>query len=95
MLAKCANPACSATFRYLHEGKLFAIESKADALTRGPPADPEYMGKSSLPQYSWLCSSCCRAMTVQPDGDHGINVVRMENALRSVSGKEDSTLMAA
>ncbi len=22
MLAKCANPACSARFRYLHEGKL-------------------------------------------------------------------------
>jgi hypothetical protein len=95
MLAKCANPACSATFRYLHEGKLFAIESKADSLKRGPPADPEYIGKSSSPQYFWLCSSCCRAMTVQPDGDHGISLVRNEKAPRSASGKEDRTLMAA
>ncbi len=95
MLAKCANPGCSATFHYLHEGKLFAIEPKADPLRRGPPGDPEYMSKSSSPQYFWLCSSCCRAMTVQPDGDHGISVVRMRKAPRSVHEKEDSTLMAA
>ena len=29
MVSKCANPACSATFRYLHDGTLFhlAVES--------------------------------------------------------------------
>ncbi len=95
MLAKCANPACSATFRYLHEGKLFAIESKADSLQRGPPADPEYRGKSHSPLYFWLCSSCCRAMTVQSDGDHGISVVRRRGMLPSISATKDSTLMAA
>jgi hypothetical protein len=95
MLAKCANPVCPATFHYLHEGKLFAIESKADSLKRGPPADPEYMGKSNTPQYFWLCSSCCRAMTLQPDGDHGINLVREEKMPRSVSAKEHGTLMVA
>jgi hypothetical protein len=26
MLSKCANPACSANFRYLHEGRLFHVE---------------------------------------------------------------------
>ena len=94
MLAKCANPVCSATFRYLHEGKLFAIESKADSLKRGPPADPEYTGKSHSPQYFWLCSSCCSAMTVESDGDHGISVVR-KRGMPSISMMEDSTLMAA
>ena len=68
MLAKCANPACSATFHYFHEGKLFAIESRIDWPRRGPPADLKYTGRSHSPQYFWLCSSCCRAMTVQSDG---------------------------
>jgi hypothetical protein len=81
MLAKCANPACSATFRYLHEGRLFAINSKVDSLEWGPPADPEYMSKSKSPQYFWLCSSCCRAITVQSDGDHGITLLRKESAV--------------
>jgi hypothetical protein len=31
MLAKCANPACSATFHYLHEGKLFPVELRSDS----------------------------------------------------------------
>jgi hypothetical protein len=95
MLAKCANPACSATFRYLHEGMLFAIEYKGDSLKRGPPADPEYAEKSKSPQNFWLCSSCCRAMTVQSDGDHGISLVRKEKVPRSVSVGGDRTLMAA
>lgn len=95
MLAKCANPACSATFRYFHEGKLFLFDPKPDAPMRGPPADPDYVGRSYTPQCFWLCSSCCSAMTVQPDGDHGITLVRKEKAPQDVPGKEDSTLMAA
>jgi hypothetical protein len=94
MLAKCANSACSATFHYLHEGKLFAIEYEANSLTRGPPNDPEYAGKCKSPQNFWLCSSCCRAMTVQSDGDHGISLVRKEKVPRSVFVMGDRTLMA-
>ena len=59
MLTKCANPACSATFRYLHEGRLFVFEPKRDAPQRGPPADLEDTGRSHSPQYFWLCFSCC------------------------------------
>lgn len=33
MLAKCANPACSATFHYFHEGKLFPVELRSDSAT--------------------------------------------------------------
>lgn len=95
MLAKCANPACSATFHYLHEGKLFAIESRADSLERGPPAGLEYAGNSKNPQYYWLCSSCCRAMKVQSDGDHRVSLVHKEEVPRSVSSVGDKTLVAA
>ncbi len=94
MLAKCANPACSATFRYLHQGRLFAIEISNSA-RQGPPIGLEYTGNSNSPQYYWLCASCCRAMTVQSDGEHGISLVRLEKTPRSVSVEEDSVPMAA
>jgi hypothetical protein len=75
MLAKCANPACSAKFLYLHEGTLFAIESRGDPQKRGPPTDPEYAVRSYTREYFWLCSSCSCAMTIRSDGDHGITVI--------------------
>ena len=78
MLAKCANPGCSATFRYFHEGRLFAIESRVDSPRRGPPADPEYTSSPPSLQYFWLCSSCCRAMTVQSDGDRGVTIMNKQ-----------------
>lgn len=76
MLGKRAHPGCSARFRYFHEGKLFGFEPKSDAPMRGPPTDLDYVGRSHTPQYFWLCSSCCSAMTLQPDGDHRVIVVR-------------------
>jgi hypothetical protein len=75
MLTKCANPACFATFRYFHEGKLFAIEMKAGSLKPTLPNDPEYAARSHFPRYYWLCSSCCCGMTIQADGDRAIAVV--------------------
>ena len=95
MLAKCANPACSATFRYLHEGRLFVFEPERDAPKRGPPADPEDTGRSDSPHCFWLCSSCCSAMTVQPDGDHGVTVVRKQGVPQSAFVMEERTRMAA
>jgi len=85
MLAKCANQACFAAFHYFHEGKLFAIEWRIHSLRRGSPADPEYTGSPHGPQYFWLCSSCCRAMTVQSDGDHGVTIVPTRRAPQDVS----------
>jgi hypothetical protein len=94
MLAKCANPACSATFRYLHEGELCAIESKAVSFGRKSRADPEYAFNSHTFEYFWLCSSCCRAMRVQVDGVHGVTVVRKRGA-PNASVMEESPPMAA
>jgi len=75
MLSKCASPACSTTFRYLHEGKLYLIDSKALARCK-PPADLKYAGKPGTLEYVWLCSSCCRELTIQVDRDLGVRVVR-------------------
>lgn len=67
MLSKCANPACSNAFRYLHEGKLFLIESGAGPTGGKSEAALQNTGRSRAIDYVWLCSSCCREMTVYID----------------------------
>jgi len=95
MLSKCANQGCFATFHYFHEGKLFTIEQRIDSPRRGSPADPEYTGSPHGPQYFWLCSSCCRAMTVQSAGDHGVTIMNKQGRPGNVSVIEDRTQMVA
>jgi hypothetical protein len=76
MLSKCANPACSKAFRYLHERKLFLIESEAGTTKRRSEAALQDTGKPRAIDYVWLCSSCCRDMTVYIDGANKVRVVR-------------------
>ena len=59
MVSKCANPRCSATFRYLHEGRLF------HAAVRSAASENE----NAFERF-WLCEECSRKMTVvsRPDG---------------------------
>ena len=56
MLEKCANSACSAKFLRLHDGRLFVAEAENDV--------SDTCGYEHQLQYFWLCSSCCRSMTV-------------------------------
>jgi hypothetical protein len=76
MLSKCANPRCSATFRYLHEGKLYVIPP-TKALAKHKPRHSS--GASQL-EYAWLCSSCSIDLTIQSDNDFGMRVVRKVEA---------------
>lgn len=52
MLAKCANPKCSAVFRYFGSGKLFRS-----------PAGTAAIG-STLLEHFWLCPECVNTMTL-------------------------------
>ncbi len=54
MLSKCVNPACTASFRYLHEGKVFRLERL--------PADDT--AKQHSFEYFWLCPPCASFLTV-------------------------------
>jgi len=76
MLSKCANPACSATFRFLGEGRLYLIDSKAASARHRAPAELKYAGRSCTHEYLWLCSSCSRDMTIQIDSDLEVKVAR-------------------
>ena len=53
MVSKCANPACSTTFRYLHEGRLFHA-AVGSGTSENVPALERF----------WLCAECSRKMTV-------------------------------
>ena len=56
MVSKCANPACMAPFRYLHEGRIFTVRANGSEQRRDG-ADPK------VERY-WLCSTCCDNMTL-------------------------------
>lgn len=52
MLAKCANPKCSAVFRYLGAGKLFRMPVGAAR------------GSRSALEHFWLCPECVNTMAL-------------------------------
>ena len=57
MLSKCANPACSARLHYLHEGRIFKLETNAISSDRkGSPA--------RRVEHFWLCERCAQTLTV-------------------------------
>jgi hypothetical protein len=67
MVKKCANTACSASFRSLRDGRVFVMEVEGAPRSGGS-------GRSRQPHYFWLCNSCCRTMTVVTEKGQGIKV---------------------
>lgn len=73
MVSKCANPACKARFKRLHEGRLFHFE-----VVRGNGHGPHLVDSRKAPakvEHFWLCSNCSAQMTVKYDKSKGILVV--------------------
>ena len=75
MLSKCANPECSAQFRYFHQGKLFRLETSAGFERR------RSLGENELPQkplrrveFYWLCENCADKMALSYDRETGVSV---------------------
>jgi len=56
MLSKCANPACSARFRYLHEGRIFNLQF--------PQHAPGSQESRPRVEHYWLCTPCSRTLKV-------------------------------
>jgi len=83
MLSKCANPSCTASFRYFHQGKLFRMEvgtSEPDeaVLTRA--------GKSvRRAEFFWLCDRCATRMTLEHNSSGGVVVKAVDAGLRTAS----------
>jgi hypothetical protein len=62
MVSKCSNPACSASFRYLHEGKLFRMAVMPD--NPNFALDPGTKKSSHRIEFFWLCEECAPEMTL-------------------------------
>jgi hypothetical protein len=58
MVSKCANPACSERFLYLHQGKLFNLTPTPEVEAAGGGFVP------ALYERFWLCDECCKRMTL-------------------------------
>jgi len=71
VLNKCANPVCSAQFRYLHQGKLFEVEVQyAESLTSDGQTKPGN-GKGHA-ERCWLCDECAAHITLRFDARRGV-----------------------
>ncbi len=67
MLSKCANPSCSARFRYLHTGQLFRIERPLEGRTSNGSELEERLTAKKGPrhvEFFWLCDECSELMTL-------------------------------
>ena len=80
MLSKCANPLCSNTFRYLHQGRLYVINSVSRR--DGRKRFSRCISESQTPEYAWLCTVCCSCMTIAIDEENGTIVLRMGETLK-------------
>lgn len=69
MLAKCANPSCSNLFLYLHQGKLFRLDTSTE-----PGAHAQFREHPQHVEFFWLCDECSASMTVTFRKDRGVEV---------------------
>ena len=84
MLSKCANPACSAHFLYLHEGRVFRIIREADHAARELGRDSTFHRHPQV-EFFWLCDKCSATLTVCYRRECGIIVQPLRAALRAAS----------
>src|SRR5438094_7960815 len=75
MLSKCANPQCRAAFLYLHQGKLFRIETEAGS-HQDPAADSGARKPVRRLDYFWLCEDCASLMTLDRKNGELLTVPR-------------------
>src|SRR5579864_6750131 len=71
MLAKCAYPSCSASFRHLADGRLFRLETE--------PRFP--LPNSRETEYFWLCEACSAESTLRLTLDGQVVATELSNAL--------------
>jgi len=75
MVSKCANPDCSATFRYFHVGRLFRLETMAGFDRRHSLGDDDLANRPlRRVAFYWLCEDCAAKMTLVFDKSVGVSV---------------------
>ena len=70
MLSKCANPGCPAPFLYLHEGKLFRLDTGTES-----PAGPTTQKTARNLEFFWLCGDCAAKLTLSYKKGVGVTTI--------------------
>lgn len=83
MISKCANPACSAHFLYLHEGRVFRVMRAVDG-EPGSQVGAESTAKKQT-EFFWLCDRCCATLTIRYRKGSGVTVQPIRAALAAAS----------
>ena len=92
MLSKCLSSHCSATFRYLGQGRLFRFdfsEARRKRAHAGEKMPASHGGKASPIEYFWLCESCAATMTIELGEDGRVHTVP-----RQISAKRPAAAAA-
>ncbi|HYM06264.1 MAG TPA: hypothetical protein VEU11_06855 [Terriglobales bacterium] len=79
MLSKCANPGCPATFLYLHQGKLFRLDTSVEILASAPVHEAKKASRRI--EFFWLCNQCAAELTLGYQKGTGITVVPLPKEL--------------
>ena len=86
MLSKCANPSCSASFRYFHQGKLFRVETSLTASIMNGSAGNANAGKAAARvEFFWLCDHCSLEMTLEHDARGHVTVTPVAHGYQEAS----------
>ncbi len=84
MVSKCANPDCSAVFRYLREGQLFNFE-----VTKNNPSRVAGVNAARNYERYWLCPSCSVNMTlIKDNGSVAVRPLAKAAAKAGVAGHD-------
>lgn len=68
MVSKCANPKCTARMKYLHEGRLFVVQTSSSVRYWRQESDSFSAPPGRQIEHYWLCDSCAHSMKVTADG---------------------------
>jgi hypothetical protein len=82
MLGMCANPICSASFRKLGSGKLFAFEVVMNAKSVDFTSDASITKTVRGPVFFWLCETCSLSFALGLDAADQITLQRIPDGAR-------------
>ncbi len=75
MLSKCANPGCPAPFLYLHQGRLFRLDTGSEESS----GQVTQRTSQSL-EFFWLCDECAAKLTLSFKKGVGVTTVPLQEA---------------